>query len=163
MPKISYFYPILQPAVVETLGPWKHLCFLICCIIVTVIRHRCLWTLPLLFSHLLFTRWIKLKSQKPCPLLFGSTVISVRGWQAKDINLKWCSWNYTLQTGECSFMTLHKEMISWNCRTGWQEEEVFREQGSSISGQKYREEWWLFTRGSCNVTMRTTALFNVFR
>lgn len=105
--------------------------------------------------HLQSSWWIKLKPWKPCPPLFGSTVISMTGWQAKDINLNWHSWNYALQTGECSFMTLLQEMITCNYRN--RKKGVFREQSSLISGQKEREEWWL--EGHAMSLVMRTALF----
>lgn len=104
--------------------------------------------------HLQSSWWIKLKPWKPCPPLFGSTVISMTGWQAKDINLNWHNWNYALQTGECSFMTLLQEMITCNYRNG--KKRVFREQSSLISGQKKREE--VMAGRPCNAPSRENCL-----
>lgn len=42
-------------------------------------------------DHLQSSRWVKIKSQKPCPTLFGhiQCVNSVRQLQAKVINPNW--------------------------------------------------------------------------
>lgn len=106
--------------------------------------------------RLQFTWQVKLKSQKPCTPLFSSTVISARGWQAQDINLNRNSWNYAFQKESATLRSYSKKLSPVIIGRGKQG--VFREQSSLVSGEKEREEWWVFIRGLCSVPSHENCL-----
>lgn len=113
----------------------------------------CNFCSSIVLCHLQSTWKVKLKSQKPCTPVFSSTVISARGWQAQHINLNWNSWNYAFQKES---MILLQEIIFCGSERGKKGE--FREQSSLTSGQKEKNEWWVFIRGLCNVPSHENCL-----